>query len=112
MSKEVEKVLEDIIQKEKEKRDMITIPSGDITRFEEVEDYLLSVVSGKSYDKEMNLGRAIVSFKTLKQMVDNGYDIKNALCLRVDENTLDGSNDLIEVEYNKLIRRNEIGKRR
>ena len=66
----------------------------------DINDYLLTVVSGKKYDKVCELGvlmgsgRIIVNLEQLMKMVDEGYNIVSANVI--------GSN-MIEIEYQKYI---------
>ena len=71
-----------------------------------IEEYLLTIVSGKKYDYECELGtlcgggKTIVSFDRVKEMVDLGYNIISAKCINVN---------MIEVEYQQF-RKNNLGK--
>ena len=64
-----------------------------------VENYLLSVVSGKRYDAVCELGtlcgggKTIVSFSQLKEMVESGYNIVSANYI---------NQDMIDVEFQQF----------
>ena len=86
-------------------------PAGDLPSKsvkEEIDDYILAVVSGKKYEAICELGTlcgggiTIVSFNKFKDMVDNGYNIINAKYI---------NNDMIEVEFQQF-RKDKIGERR
>lgn len=85
-------------------------PAGDLGETivgnskDEIEDYLLSVVSGKKeYENICGGGRTIVSFETLRDMVDSGYNIVSANYI---------NSDMIEVEYQELGKNNNMGRGR
>ena len=77
--------------------------------YNDVNDYLLSVVSGKKYDSVCELGvlmgggRTIVTLEGLKQMVEQGYNIVSANVINTD---------MIEIEYQKYIYNEEMMERR
>ena len=74
-----------------------------------LDDYLLTIVSGKKYDAVCELGvlmesgRIIVSLEELRQMVDEGYNIVSANVI--------GPN-MIEIEFQKYIYNQELMERR
>ena len=69
-------------------------------KLDEINDYLLTVVSGKKYDGVCELGvlmgsgRMIVSLEQLMKMVDEGYNIVSANVL---------NDNMIEVEFQKYV---------
>ena len=73
-----------------------------INNIDEINDYLLTVVSGKKHPYVCELGvlmdggRTIVSLKELQQMVDEGYNIVSARVI----NAVSG---MIEVEFQKYV---------
>ena len=72
--------------------------NGGLTE-KDINDYLLTVVSGKKYSYECELGTLcaggckIVNFTELKQMVEDGYNIVRANVIRVN---------MIEVEFQQF----------
>ena len=72
-----------------------------------IDDYLLSVVSGEKYDSELvvGAGRIITDINRLKQMVDEGYNIVSAKCLHP-------TGSMIEVEFQKIRKDNNMGRGR
>lgn len=75
-----------------------------------IEDYLLTIVSGKKYNSEfgtvMDAGTMIVSFEKLVNMVDEGYNIIRANIINIDKKW-------IEVEFQKCIsKKDKTGKGR
>ena len=67
-----------------------------VTTVEDINDYLLTVVSGKKIDYKCELGtlcgagRTVVSLDKLKEMVLNGYNIVSAKCI---------NSNMIDVEF-------------
>ena len=77
---------------------------------EEVQRYLNTIISSISdYDMSeyMNVssGTSIVGIDELNDMIMDGYTITRAECLSVNPS-------MISIVYNKIIKKNEIGKRR
>ena len=78
---------------------------------ENINDYLVTIISGKKYPAVcelgvlMGAGRTIVNYNQLKRMVNEGYNIVNA-------NVINNNSDMIEVEYQKYIYDEELMERR
>ena len=92
------------------------VVNKDTSRRDKINDYLLTVVSGKkeSYsDDSISIegGNLIVSFKELQELVDRGCNIIKAECLYVDENVPDGSKDMISIEYERVVKKSEMRSR-
>ena len=75
----------------------------------EIDDYLLTVTSGKKYDSVCELGvlmgsgRTVVTFDELKQMVEQGYNIVKSSII---------SADMIEVEFQRFVYDEELMEKR
>ena len=73
---------------------------GKFNNLHDVEDYLLTVVSGKKYDSVcelgvlMGAGRMIVKLEQLIKMVDEGYNIVSAEIINFDRN-------MYEIEFQR-----------
>jgi len=82
-------------------------PAGDldINLTNKIDDYLLTVVSDKKYVNVCGAGKTIVGFEQLKKMVDEGYNIVSAKVINAD-------NDMIEVEFQEIIKSENRGMRR
>ena len=79
--------------------DVVTVTQKDGLTEKEIDEYLLSVVSGEKYPYECELGTLcgggckVVNFMELKQMVQDGYNIVRAKTININT---------IEVEFQQF----------
>ena len=111
------KKADDLSEIKDEKKESYFHIAGDLdadkneTKKVDINDYLLTVVSGKKYDAVcelgvlMGVGRTIVNLEQLMKMVDEGYNIVSANVINVDRN-------MIEVEFQRYIYDEELMEKR
>ena len=97
------KVAADLLEEKKKLGSAYFRPAGDLdgsSKIDDINDYLLTIVSGERYPVVgefgvlVDGGRTVVRLNDLKKMVDEGYNIVSA-------NVINGSGDMIEIEYQK-----------
>ena len=104
------KVAADLLEEKKKLGSAYFRPAGDLdgsSKIDDINDYLLTVVSGERYPSVFELGvltdagKKIVRLSELKKMVDEGYNIVSA-------NVLSYFDKMIEVEFQKHVYNEEM----